>query len=81
MKAEGFPARRKEVLPKLRNDVVQALKEVFDSYARYVRVRAEKRCVVDEESKTPFTAVDTELSTHVETLRRLGETIADLAKD
>jgi len=79
MEAGGFPAGRKEVSSKLQDDVVQALKEVFDSYAKYVRVRAERRCVVDKESETPFTPVDAELSRHVETLCRLGEAIVGLS--
>ncbi|RPF49547.1 hypothetical protein EDD75_0364 [Thermodesulfitimonas autotrophica] len=64
----------------MQNDIVKSLKEVFDAYAKYVRSRAEKRCVSDEESKSPFIGADTELSMHVETLRRLGETIINLSK-
>lgn len=63
----------------MRDHIAKTLKEVFDAYAKYVCSRAEKRCVSDEESKSPFVAVDTQLSTHVETLRRLGETIISLS--
>ncbi|ACX51885.1 hypothetical protein Adeg_0739 [Ammonifex degensii KC4] len=65
----------------MRDDVLRVLKEVFEAYARYVCSRAERRCVHDPESGSPFAAVDAELSTHVETLRRLGETIVNMARD
>jgi hypothetical protein len=61
-----------------RNHVAATLKDVFDAYANYVRSRTEERCH-GEGNASPYTAVDTALSSHVETLCRLGKAIVDLA--
>jgi hypothetical protein len=76
---EGF-SDREEKQKEYRNHVAATLKDVFDTYANYVRSRAEERCR-GEGDASPFAAVDTALSSHVETLCRLGKTIVDLASE